>query len=155
MTLYAKRSANWNRFLAEVRFHRRLHRSTPNELRQPVYSLKVVDWRSLEEQAHSPTKRHGVCGFFHYVAALLLRTVSPLRGWLDNNNRRVSCTPHFPRMNSSSPWWKTLLTGRLRIILDRTRVGVRAQEALWSHRATPVGQRIRSVLHNTHPSTRL
>src|SRR5262249_28544462 len=96
-----------------------------------------------------------VCGFFHYVAALLLRTVSPLRGWLDNNNRRVSCTPHFPRMNSSSPWWKTLLTGRLRIILDRTRVGVRAQEALWSHRATPVGQRIRSVLHNTHPSTRL
>src|SRR5262245_11675323 len=54
MTLYAKRSASWNPFLAEVRFDRRVRRSTPNELRQPVYPLKLVDWRSLKSRHMLP-----------------------------------------------------------------------------------------------------
>src|SRR5262249_23747099 len=54
MTLYAKRSASWNPFLAKVRFDRRVRRSTPNELRQPVYPLKLVDWRSLKSRHMLP-----------------------------------------------------------------------------------------------------
>jgi hypothetical protein len=45
-----------NPFTAEVRFHRRVHKRTPKELRLPVYLLKWWTGRSLESRLIQPLK---------------------------------------------------------------------------------------------------